>query len=149
VLVAIRAHTIDIHDTESKKVLVMHRRNYGPLRSDTCDYRTSLAVLMNNAGAWQNSGIRELVPKVLKDVMDNQPRDELRATLRTMHQLTAAYSFETALQALGEGLRINRTAFCDTAALAARISGYGLDNAPEHGQDLHVYDELLYGIGQS
>jgi transposase len=149
VLVAIRAHTIDIHDTESKKVLVRHTRNYGSQRSDTCDYRTSLAVLMRNAGAWQNSGIRELVPAALKEVMDNQPRDELKATLRTMHQLTAAYSFETALQALGEGVRINRTAFCDTAALAARISGYGLDMAPEHGQDLHVYDELLYGVGQS
>ena len=149
VLVAIRAHTIDILDKDSKQVLVRHTRNFGPQRSDTCDYRTSLAVLMNNAGAWQNSGIRELVPAALKDAMDRQPREELRATLRTMHQLTAAYSFETALHALQEGLRINRTAFCDTAALAARISGYGLDVAPERGQDLRVYDELLQGIGQS
>ena len=149
VLVAIRAHTIDILGKQSKQVLVTHTRNYGLQRSDTCDYRTSLAMLMNNAGAWQNSGIRELVPTALKDVMDGQPRDELRATLRTMHQLTTIYSFETALQALEEGLRINRTAFCDTAALAARISGYGLDVEPEHGQDLRVYDELLSGIGQS
>ena len=52
-------------------------------------------------------------------------------------------------QALEEGLRINRTAFCDAAALAARISGYGLDMAPAHGQDLRGYDELLQGIGQS
>ena len=149
VLVAIRAHTIDIHSRESKQGLVRHTRNYGQQRSDTCDYRTSLAVLMNNAGAWQNSGIRELVPAVLKDAMDRQPRNELRATLRTMHHLTVTYSFETALQALEEGLRINRTAFCDAAALAARISGYGLDVAPERGQDLRVYDELLQGIGQS
>ena len=63
--------------------------------------------------------------------------------------MTVTYSFETALQALEEGLRINRTAFCDAAALAARISGYGLDVAPGRGQDLHVYDELLLGIGQS
>ena len=149
VLVAIRAHTIDIHDKDSKRVLVRHQRNYGPLRSDTCDYRTTLAVLMNNAGAWQNSGIRELVPAGLKDAMDKQPKDELRFTLKTMHQLTVAYSFETALQALDEGLRINRTAFCDSAALAARISGYGLASAPERGQDLSVYDELLQGVSQS
>ena len=58
---AIRAHTIDILDTE-KRLLVRHTRQYGLQRSDTCDYRTSLAMLMNNAGAWQNSGIRELVP---------------------------------------------------------------------------------------
>jgi len=148
VLVAIRAHTIDILSTD-KLLLVRHARHYGTQRSDTCDYRTSLAMLMNSAGAWQNSGIRELVPAALKDVMDRQPRDELRATLRTMHHLTATYSFETALKALEEGLRINRTAFCDAAALAARISGYGLDVAPERGPDLRVYDELLSGIGQS
>jgi len=106
-------------------------------------------VLMNNAGAWQNSGIRELVPAALKEAMDGQSRDELRATLRTMHRLTVTYSFETALEALEEGLRINRTAFCDAAALAARIVGYGLDVAPERGPDLRVYDELLAGIGQS
>jgi transposase len=148
VLVAIRAHTIDILDTD-KQLLVRHTRQYGTQRSDTCDYRTSLAMLMNNAGAWQNSGIRELVPTALKDAMDRQPRDELRATLRTMHRLTVTYSFETALQALEEGLRINRTAFCDAAALAARIAGYGLDVAPERGQDLGVYDELLQWVGPS
>ena len=148
VLVAIRAHTIDILAAD-KKLLVRHARQYGAQRSDTCDYWTSLAVLMNNAGAWQNSGVRELVPAALKDVMDSQPRDELRATLRTMHHLTVTYSFETALKALEEGLRINRTAFCDAAALAARINGYGLDVAPERGPDLRVYDELLAGIGLS
>jgi len=147
VLVAIRAHTIDILGKD-KLLLVRHTRNYGPQRSDTCDYRTSLAVLMNNAGAWPNSGIRELVPTALKDAMDSQPKDELRGTLKTMHHLTATYSFETAMEALEEGLRINRTAFCDAAALAARISGYGLDMAPESGQDLHIYDELLQGVGQ-
>src|SRR5208283_1543065 len=110
VLVAIRAHTIDILGMDKRR-LVRHARHYGQQRSDTCDYRTSLAVLMNSAGAWQNSGIRELVPAALKRVMDNQPRDELRATLRTMHHLTVTYSFETALKALEEGLRINRTAF--------------------------------------
>ena len=148
VLVAIRAHTIDILD-KNKQLLVRHTRHYGAQRSDTCDYRTSLAVLMNNAGAWQNSGIRELVPAAIKEVMDDQPRNELRATLRTLHHLTVTYSFETALQALEEGLKINRTAFCDAASFAARISGYGLDVAPERGQDLRVYDELLQGIGQS
>ena len=148
VLVAIRAHTIDILGKD-KKLLVRHPRQYGLKRSDTCDYRTSLTMLMRNPGAWKNSGIRELVPNTLKTVMDGQPRDGLQTTLRTMHELSVLYSFETALQALEEGLRINRTSFCDSAALAARISGYGLNVAPERGQDLHVYDQLLTGIGLS
>jgi len=146
VLVAIRAHTVDIHDQKSRHILVQHARCYGSQRSDTCDYRTSLAVLMNNPGAWPNSGVREMVPLILKDAMDRQPKDDLRVTLRTMHQLTVSYNFETALQALQEGIRINRTAFTDTAVLAARISGYGLNSAPASGQDLRLYDEFLQKV---
>jgi len=142
ILVAIRAHSIDILD-EHKRLVVQHVRQYGRRRSDTVDYRTSLAMLMRNAGSWPNSGIRELVSPTLKEVMDNQPRDELKATLRTMHQLAATYSFETALEALDEGIRINRTKFCDTAVLAARICEYGLDRAAEGGPDLKIYDALL------
>ncbi|WP_439645366.1 Mu transposase domain-containing protein, partial [Geotalea toluenoxydans] len=56
VLVAIRAHSIDILD-DHKRLVVRHSRVYGERRSDSCDYRTSLAVLMNNPGAWKNSGI--------------------------------------------------------------------------------------------
>ena len=142
VLVAVRAHTVDILD-EKKRLVVRHTRQYGTKRSDTVDYRTSLAMLTRNAGAWHNSGIRELVSPALKTVMDGQPRDQLKATLRTMHQLATTYSFETALQALDAGIRINRTGFCDTAVLAARISEYGLDTAAEQGPDLKIYDELL------
>ncbi len=146
VLVAIRAHTIDILD-EQKRIVVSHPRRFGAKRSDTVDYRTSLAMLTRNAGAWKNSGIRELVPPELKRVMDNQPRDQLKDTLRTMQQLATTYDFETALHALSEGIRIDRTRFCDTSVLAARISEYGLNTAAETGPDLSGYDSLLEPAG--
>ena len=142
VLVAVRAHSIDILD-EHKQLIVRHTRQFGAKRSDTVDYRTSLAMLTRNVGAWRNSGIRELVSPQLKQMMDNQPRDQLRATLRTMQQLSATYSFKAALQALDAGIRIDRTRFCDTAVLAARISEYGLDTEAEPGPDLSSYDSLL------
>ena len=103
-------------------------------------------MLTRNAGAWRNSGIRELVTPALKEVMDSQPRDQLKATLRTMEQLSTTYSFETAIQALDAGIRINRTEFCDTAVLAARISEYGLDTAAVQGPDLKIYDALLNDV---
>ena len=53
VLVAIRAHTVDILD-ENKEVMVRHERQFGTQRSDSIDYRTSLAMLTKNAGAWPN-----------------------------------------------------------------------------------------------
>jgi hypothetical protein len=144
VLVGIRAHTVDIL-TEGLHLLVRHSRQFGEKRSDTIDYRTSIAILMRNVGAWPNSGVRELVSDMLRNAMDEQPREALQSTLRTMHLLTRTYNFETAVAALEEGLRINRTNFCDAAILAARIAGYGLDNPPEAGPDLRVYDDLLNG----
>ena len=142
VLVAIRAHTIAILDADHK-VIVSHPRQYGSRRSDSLDYRTSLAVLMRNPGAWKNSGVRELVPEPVKDVMDRQPREELTATLRTLNRLSVTYSFETALRALQEGIRIHKTDFHAAAVLAARIQGYGLDTAPAAGPDLKSYDSFL------
>lgn len=142
VLVAIRAHTIDILD-EAHKVIVSHRRQYGSKRSDSLDYRTSLAMLMRNPGAWKNSGVRELVPDPIKELMDRQPREELAATLRTLNSLSLTYSFETALRALEEGIRIHKTDFHASAVLAARIHGYGLDTAPAAGPDLSSYDSFL------
>ncbi len=145
VLVALRAHSVDVLD-ESHHLVVRHSRTYGERRSDHCDYRTSLAVLMKNPGAWKNSGVREQIPDPLKAVMDLQDRGALRRTLKTMHDLSDEYGFEVAVHALEEGVRRSRTSFHDTAALAARIAGYGLDMAPEQGQDLRVYDELLAGV---
>jgi hypothetical protein len=142
VLVAIRAHTIDIFD-EQHNVIVSHTRSFGTQRSDSCDYRTSLSMLMKNPGAWKNSGVRELVPEKVKARMDRQARDELASTLRTLNKLSVTYSFETALRALEEAIRIDKADFQNTAVLAARIHGYGLDTAPVAGPDLKGYDKFL------
>jgi transposase len=144
VLAAIKAHTVEILD-DNNQILVTHTRQFGGKRTDNCDYRTSLAILLRNVGAWKNSGVRELLPTVLREVMDNQARPELQETVRVMHLLSKTYSFETAIAALEEGLRINRVSFCDAAVLAARISGYGLNTAPENGPDLRSYDVLMRG----
>lgn len=144
VLVGLKAHTIEIY-TPSHLVLVIHNRQYGEQRSDNSDYRTSLAMLMKNVGSWPNSGVRESIPLSLRQVMDEQPREELRQTIRSLQQLTQTYDFETAVAALDEGLRLNRRHFSDAAALAARIHGYGLMTAPEKGPDLRVYDSLMRG----
>lgn len=57
VLVGIQAHTVDIL-TEGGQILTTHRRSFGEGRTDISDYSTTLAVLMKNSGAWENSGLR-------------------------------------------------------------------------------------------
>jgi transposase len=142
VLVAVRAHAIDILG-DDRRVLVRHSRQFSEQRTDSCDYRTSLAVLLRNAGAWKNSGVREILPASLRTAMDSQPREQLQETIRVMNLLSRTYNFETAVAALEEGLRINRTRFCDAAVLAARITGCGLTVVPASGPDLRGYDILL------
>ena len=137
-----KAHTVEIY-TPERQVLTIYSRQYGEQRSDHNDYRTSLAILLRNIGAWPNSGIREQLPDSLRQAMDEQPREELRQTLRSMQQLSKQYDFNTAVSALDEALRLNRRRFSDAAAMAARIHGYGLLTAPEKGPDLKIYDSLL------
>jgi transposase len=143
VLVAVRAHTVDILSAD-KLVVVGHRRLFGRERTDSVDYRTSLAVLMKNTGAWKNSGIRELLGTDLRAVLDAQTREELQKTLRTMNALCDEYSFETAVRALEVALGSHSSNPLTTAAvIAARIVDGGLDALPEPGPDLREYDRLL------
>lgn len=142
VLVGVKAHSIEIYD-ERGVLTVVHNRRFGPDRTDNLDYRTTLATLTKNLGAWRNSGVREIIPDKLRQSMDELCREDLRQTVRTMALLTRQYSFETAVKALEAGFENNRTHFADAAVLAARMMGYGLDTPPEHGPDLTGYDLLL------
>lgn len=142
VLVGVKAHSIEIYD-ESGALVVVHARRFGTERTDSLDYRTTLATLTKNVGAWKNSGVREMIPESLRTNMDALCREDLKQTVRTLSMLTRTYSFETAVQALEEGFRTNRSSFCDAAALAARMLHFGLDTPPEKGPSLTPYDQFL------
>ena len=143
VLVGIRAHTIDIYD-ESKQILVRHTRKFGKERTDSTDCRTSLAVLMRNVGAWQNSGLREFVSEGVRSYLDEQGRDLLKDALRTLHTLSHQYSFELAIEALELAVKNHGgKPLYDAAVFAARIADMGLDGNIEPGPNLQVYDEFL------
>ena len=146
VLVGINAHTIEIYD-ERGALVVTHRRRFGADRTDSLDYRTTLAALTKNVGAWKNSGVREMIPESLREKMDELTREDLRQMVRTLSRLTKNYSFETAIAALEEGVRTNRSNFCDAAVLAARMHHFGLHTPPETGPDLSSYDQLLKAGG--
>jgi transposase len=142
VLLGIRAHTIDILRTDGS-LLVSHPRSFSSERSDHLDHSTSLALLLKNAGAWRNSGIRSTVSEPLRQLLDEQTRSELRKSLQLLSTLSDRYGFDTAVQAMEEAVKRGSLNLCDTAVLAARLAGYGLDTPPELGPDLAKYDRLL------
>lgn len=148
VLVGIHAHTIDIL-TESGQVITTHRRAFGEGRTDISDYSTTLAVLMKNAGAWGNSGLRRETPDTLRAYMDTQPKEKLKDCLRIMNELTNQYGFHAAASAMEMACARGNINICDASVLAARITGYGIYTPPEAGPSLEVYDKAFLQEGGS
>ena len=146
VLVGIRAHRIEIL-AENGQIITAHRRVFGEGRSDVSDYSTTLAVLMKNAGAWENSGLRRETPDALRAYMDAQPKEKLKDCLRIMNELTNQYGFEAAVSAMEMASARGNINICDTSVLAARITGYGIHTPPETGPSLSVYDEVFLREG--
>lgn len=143
VLVGIRAHTIDLYD-DTQQVLVTHQREYGKQRTDSIDYRTSLAMVMKNIGSWHNSGLRTILDDTIKDYIDQLDRLGQRAAVRTLHSLTNQYSFDVADYALSLAItQDGEHPLHDAAAFAARIAYSGLDIKPTTDPDLKVYDEFI------
>lgn len=142
VLIAIRAHVIDILSQDGN-ILVSHPRSFSVERSDSLDHSTSLALLLKNVGAWRNSGLRGNISEELRQALDGQGRVELRKSLQLLSTLSDRYGFDTAIAAMDEAINRGSLNLCDTAVLAARLAGYGLDTPPELGPNLSQYDELL------
>jgi transposase len=146
VLVGIRAHTVDILE-DNGDVLVTHKREYADNRTDSIDNSTSLAVLMRNAGAWMNSGLRMETPDVLREYMDQSTKPELKNCLRVMGELSKQYGFSAALSAMEMTAARGNVNICDASVLAARITGYGINTPPEPGPPLTVYDDAFLRNG--
>lgn len=142
VLIGIRAHTIEIL-TESGQVMTTHRRMFGEKRTDVSDYSTTLAVLLKNSGAWDNSGLRRETPDALRIYLDAQTKEKRKDCLRILKELTDQYGFSTAAQAMEMACGRGSINLCDASVLAARMTGYGIHTPPEPGPQLKVYDELL------
>jgi transposase len=141
IIAEIGAHSIRILSVEGV-LIVSHNRMYGSLRTDTTDWSTTVSRLLKNPGSWRNSGLRETIPSVLKEVMDGLEKPQLKGVLKTLKELSAQYSFDTCIRAMEEAAKSGRIDHYSSIALAARLSGSGL-NQKELGPDLSQYDGLL------
>ena len=142
VMVGIRAHYIDILEPNGS-LLVRHRRQYGEKRTDLTDYSTSLEMLSKNIGAWPNSGFRKDAPELIREYVDSQPRAGRKSCIRMLSSLSKQYGYAAAVNALELAIKGNSVNKSDTAILAARITGYGIDTPPEPGPSLVVYDQAF------
>ena len=142
VMVGIRAHYIDILEPNGE-LLVRHMRQYGDTRTDLSDYSTSLEMLSKNIGAWDNSGFRKDAPELIREYIDNQSRTERKSSVRLLNDLTKQYGYQAAVDALELTIKGNSVNKSDTAILAARITGYGINTPPKPGPSLAIYDQTF------
>lgn len=77
ILIGLRANSVDILDYEIGELITRYTRQYGNTQTDTYDYSTTLAMLIKNCGAWQNSGLRKELPDGLRKELDQQTRPQL------------------------------------------------------------------------
>jgi transposase len=148
VLVGIYADKVEILRDDAT-LLTSHERLFGPERTDSSDYSTTLSTLLNAPGAWENSGIRKQAPEILRDYMDKQDRAGRKENIRVLRDLTARYGVETAFASMESCIRNGHLSACNATALAERMTGFGLTTIPTPGPSLSVYDDAFLKGGGS
>ena len=98
---------------------------------------------MCNPGAWDNSGIRQQAPGILKTYMDQLDRQKRKSRLKLMCRLADNYGLQTAMVSMKRCIHNDTLNASDATVLAERIAGFGLDTSPTPGPSLAVYDEAF------
>ncbi len=145
ILVGIRAHYIDIYD-EHNRLMIRHKREYGNRRTDSTDYSTTVAMLMQRPGSWKNSGVRLEMTDPLREYMDHAEKPVLKDCLTLLNELTETHGFYPAVKAMDRALRGGRISASDARIVAERICSYGIDTPPSEGPDLGEYDEAFLTV---
>lgn len=118
-----------------------HVRQYGDLRTDTIDPRTTLHRLSRNPGAFRNSPVRQWLPDGLVRTLDDYAREDLKGCLRALADLTERFGFENALQALQEATRHHQISYADITVRATRMAYW--EPSEVSPVDLNSYDSLI------
>ncbi len=121
-----------------------HDRIYGPQRSDSTDYRTTVHRVAENPGAWRNSPLRSGLPESVRGVLDTAIRADLKAALQGLAQCTDTWGFDHAVRALEEAAQRGRMKTDDIVALAQRMALAPADLVGSE-VDLQPFDIFLTG----
>ena len=144
ILVGIRAHMVELFDTNGRSV-ASHERRFGNQRTDSTDHYTTLLQLVRAPNAWRNSGLREHMPSSVRDRLDDLDAVELKRALRVLLQLSERYSKEISLQALLRSLDEGNGGYATASLYAAQILDSGIEGGRESSSriDLGVYDRFF------
>jgi transposase len=146
VIVAIRAHTVEIYDPDGC-VIATHHRRFGSSRTESIDAASTVSCLVKKPGAWRNSRLRMSMPEAVVNRLDALGKDELREDLRLLAHSIERNGLESTFDALDVLAREHEQFpdFFQVGVLAARIADFGLDRQPLGGGNLTIYDDVFLG----
>ena len=142
IIVRVGAHSVEPMAADGH-ILTRHDRVYGPDRSDSTDYRTTVHRVAQRPGAWRNSPLRSVMPEAVRVALDRAVRVDLQAALEGVAQCADRWGFDHAVRALEEAVAAERIQTADIVALGRRMALAPLE--PSNVVDLLRYDTLLAG----
>lgn len=141
VVAGIGAHLITVY-AESGEVITRHARQYGSSRTDSCDYATSIDMLVRKPGAWKNCALRERFDPESRSIFDGLEKKTQSSLLGNLGKATKRYGFDIALAALEESVKRGMYDEFSLQALSAR-KAYEFFGESSPGPDLGHYDSEL------
>lgn len=142
VTVELGAHLVRILDA-SGGLVAEHPRMFGSRRTESIDQSTTLAVLQQRPGAWEQSGVRGAVPDILQAYIDSAAGKERCHALKLLNELNAEFGFDTAVQAMTTSLERGCLDYDNTLVLATRLAEDNVQMPVHEGPSLRVYDLYL------
>ncbi|OQB97983.1 MAG: Integrase core domain protein [Spirochaetes bacterium ADurb.Bin110] len=141
-IVGLKAHELVVYRPDGN-VLCTHLRVYGEERTDSADYRTSLATLLRKPGAWPNSAFRSQVSEDVRSSLDGLSKPELKTVLQVLTESSERFGFEVAMSSLEEAIRCRRLDRYSLGVVAARVAFEELGEPCALGPDLGYYDRAF------
>lgn len=140
IMVEIGALTVVPYTPEGTPITT-HARQYGEVRTDTIDPRTTLHRLSRSPGAFRNSPLRRELPEALVTTLDSYARKDLKGCLQALAEVTERYGFDLAIHAVEGAVKHEQISYPDILVRATRMTQWPY--ADTKAVDLSAYNTLI------
>jgi len=152
VIVGLSAFDVEIHTIDGTHV-VTHPRSYGNVVTDVTDPLSQLPLLCRKPGAWINSQVRYSLPDDLRSFMDGLSKADLKCTLLTMRDVSAASGYRPTIDAMAHvatsiGTLDEASITVLAAGMASGRSMVEYDDTVDMGNYDKVFSLMRQGDGQ-
>lgn len=133
------AHTLTVY-SEAGDTIACHTRIYGDSRTDSCDYVTSIDMLIKKPGAWKSCELRNRLDEESRVIFDGLEAGRRSRFLGYLGLNSSVYGFEAAMSALEEAVKKGLEDEFSLQALSSRKAYDLFVDSASYGPDLTIYD---------